>query len=111
MNNIFLIVNDLLDAKGFYILPATNAHGRASYKMYSDNMNPQYYIKPRTFGTIRNLMKRDSRGRLTLNLSLVRQLHGNSWIKKAYKNHAKNQKLSAVSRIENQNSKAAGAQG
>lgn len=97
MNNLILIINDLLDKKDFYILPVTNGHGRAMFKMYSGNMNPEYYIRSKTYKKIRDLVKKDKRGRITLNLSLVRKLHGNNWIKKAYKNHAARRKLSAVS--------------
>jgi hypothetical protein len=77
------IILDLLKDKTKYI--KNNGNGRRPYKMYAANVVPLYYIKKKEFQSINFLLKKDKKHRFTVNLSAVRQLHGNNKIKKAYK--------------------------
>lgn len=82
------IVKKLLN--GMYLLKRKNHKGVPGYKLYSGNMIPELFFSDRTMRSLEAaspyaLFKKDSKERLTLNLSNVRRLHGNHWIKKAYR--------------------------
>lgn len=77
--------------KGRFLLPATNIVGAAGYKLYSGNMNPERFFHAATVNkSIYHVLKKDKHtGRLTLNLTKVRSLRKNSWIKQQYLKRAK----------------------
>ncbi len=69
---------------GHYALPR-QARGVQKLAIYKGN---QVLVRQFITGTVKefqDLFKKDSVGRITLNLTKVRQLHGGSWIKKLYK--------------------------
>lgn len=87
------VINCLLS--GMYLMRTINHSNTSGYKMYRDNMVPEFFITERSFKSLESnlyisLFKMDSKKRITLNLSGVRQLHGNHWIKKAYQKRRKN---------------------
>jgi hypothetical protein len=65
---------------GHYIVIS---HGREI--LYRDNAVPVIRLKWYDSKKIRPLLKKDRKGRLTANLSTIRQLHGNSTAKRLYK--------------------------
>lgn len=82
------IIKKLLN--GMYLLKRKNHKDVPGYKLYSGNMIPELFISEKNLRSLEasstySLFKKDSKERLTLNLSNVRRLHGNHWIKKAYK--------------------------
>lgn len=77
------MVCDLLT--GNRMITSLNIKGKMIYKMFTTDMKPLYYVHYRSFKVVQDLMKKDKNNWLTLNLSLVRQLHGKSWIKQQYK--------------------------
>lgn len=78
------IIKGLLH-KGRYLLPRMKHSGRQGYMLYEGNANPLYWYSCQTFNIIRDVIKKDKDGRITLNLNDVRQLHGKSTIKILYK--------------------------
>jgi len=66
--------------RGHYIILS---HGRPT--LFKEGSIPVQRVKERTFAKIGGLFKKDKKGRHTLNLSLVRGLHGNDAINRAYK--------------------------
>lgn len=79
------LIYDLLD--GDYLMKTKNPNGRVCYKLYYGNMNPKRYVSDLVVeaGSIWNVLKQDKKGKFTINKSKVRQLHGNSLLKKIYK--------------------------
>ncbi len=88
--NAKCLVEDLLS--GHYLVSTINHSHKRIFKLYYGNMVPVRYISTKIVKSLnqRDLLKTSSKGYITLNLSKVRQLHGNSWIKQTYKtrNHA-----------------------
>lgn len=89
------IIKKLLN--GMYLLKRNNHKDVPGYKLYSGNMVPELFVTERLIRTLEktspySLFKKDSKERLTLNLSSIRRLHGNHWIKKAYKKHLSTKK-------------------
>lgn len=65
---------------------------RDRYTLYDEKVNPIIRIREKTFRAIDQFIdpkikiwKTDKRDRITLNLSMVRRLHGKSTLKKLYK--------------------------
>lgn len=104
---------------GYYFREARNADGVPVYKVFKGNAElvtyfPMDYLhslpplpelfdpppRPVEQEPVSRFFKRDKKGRITLNLSLVRQEHGNTWIKKQYKKlkHEKNDHQSGASK-------------
>jgi len=83
---------------GYYMRRSMNFSGRFGFMIYTGNQNPVMFCTNSDAKFIKNLLKEDSHQRLTLNLSAVRQLHGSSLVKKAYKNHKR--KAPALTRTE-----------
>ena len=84
------IVKNLLN--GMYLLKRKNHNDVPGYKIYSGNMVPESFITERQVRSLEktspySLFKKDAKERLTLNLSNIRRLHGNHWIKKVYRKH------------------------
>lgn len=76
------IFNDLF--KGGYITHRPCHNKRYGYAMYSTDGALRYSITVKQFDRNRNIFKVKS-GKFTLNLSSVRQQHGNSDVKQLYK--------------------------
>jgi hypothetical protein len=73
-----------------FLLPKLNRKGEPAMMLYQGNMNPVNYITRGTFKKCRPLLKMSRKGRFTLNLSKVRQAHGNTSINKLYNQSRKN---------------------
>lgn len=83
-DNQKVIIETLLN-RDHYLLETNNYNGVSMYKLYKGNQIPVRYVHAKTVSSLRRLFKRSKTGRLTLNLNLVRQEHGNSFIKQHYK--------------------------
>jgi len=79
------VIKDLVN--GIYLMKRTNFYGNEMYMLYDGKMKPQRYVLKRTIdkGIISALLKKDAACRITLDLRVVRKLHGNSFIKEQYK--------------------------
>lgn len=69
-----------------YLMPRTDTKGRARYMLYKGNQDPETYISNAAIKKYRHLLKKDRKNRFTVNLSMVRQQHGKTYIKKLYNN-------------------------
>lgn len=85
-----ILVEKLLS--GYYLLPwKKHNSGKKCYRLYDANGTPKENINEKTIRTLDrfitsvNIWKTDKQGKITLNLSSVRQLHGSHSIKKLYK--------------------------
>ena len=78
---------DLLGGQHYLKIWSSTNNSR-SFKLYAGNMNPCRYVGYRTMKRIKDILKKDKHGRYTLNLSRVRQLHGNNMVKKLYKQYS-----------------------
>jgi len=62
----------------------------ASYRLRDRNNNPMMKVNPQTFYWLKSeVLRRMPGGFFIINKTKVRQLHGNSWIKKTYKESLK----------------------
>lgn len=88
-NKTKIIVNKLL--AGNYIVRRYNDRKAKKYVLCS-NGNPIEYVSESQYRFFKNVLKEDKKlRRCTLNLSLVRQMHGKCFIKQQYKkNQIKN---------------------
>lgn len=85
------LVKMLLD--GHYIMSAPSPAGYPSYRVYDGNGNVVWRVRQNTVDRLdRNIHDPQIKlwrivkpGRIYLNLSSVRQLHGNNFIKRIYK--------------------------
>ena len=79
------IIKSLLN--GLYLMKRVNHKNVAGFKMYSGNMVPELFIPEKALKEELkyDLFKTDAKQKITLNLSSIRRLHGNHWIKKLYK--------------------------
>ncbi len=68
-----------------YLLPKPNFKGQHGFMLYVGNANPEKWFPYKAFKGVKELLKKDKKGKLTLNLNLVRQIHGNTLINKQYK--------------------------
>ena len=68
----------------YYMMPKVTHRGRTGCMLYKGHQDPVKWYSDKTARIIRQLLKRDKRGRLTVNLSLVRRQHGKSLIKQLY---------------------------
>lgn len=80
------LLSNLIDGH-HYLKDWSTVQKSRSYKLYKGNMIPCRYVGNQTVRQIRDLLKKDKYGRYTLNLNRVRQLHGNSIIKRMYKQY------------------------
>ena len=81
------IIKSLLN--GMYLMKRENHAKVSGYKLYSGKMVPEMFIPEKILNNELkyNLFKTDARQKMTLNLSNIRRLHGNHWIKKMYIQH------------------------
>ena len=70
----------------YYLMLKKNSNGTHVYTQYKGNQVPVKNYSVANVKTFRQLLKTDKKKRLTINLGLVRQLHGRSHIKRTYKN-------------------------
>lgn len=56
------------------------------YCIYSHDMKPEKWFSEKAFKELSPLLKKDKKGRYTLDLQTVRRYHGNSFVKRLYKN-------------------------
>ncbi len=71
---------------GCYLIKAQSTNPKYTHKVYECKMNPVLKVSDKDFkDPFHYFLKKDKRGRLTLNLKTVRKERGNAWIKKAYK--------------------------
>lgn len=73
-----------------YLIKRKNHDDKPGYKMYSGNMVPEIFIPEKIIDSLDRssefpLFKRDRKQIITLNLTSIRRLHGNHWIRKLYK--------------------------
>ena len=61
-----------------------NARGTEVYKIFEGRQIPVQYFTVTNVKKIKDFLKTDSKKRITLNLSAVRQLHGKNYIKMLY---------------------------
>jgi hypothetical protein len=83
----------LLLQEKHYMVKTINSRGKEVYKVLEGQQIPVQYFTEANIKKIRDILKSDSKKRMTLNLNAVKQLHGSSYIKKLYKkrflNHSK----------------------
>lgn len=85
MGDIKVIFSHLLE--GRYM--ARRQGNRHPYAIYEGKAKPIYNVSKSNWKVLSPLVKKDKQGRITLNLSTVRSLHGNEWLKQEYKKHKK----------------------
>jgi hypothetical protein len=68
-----------------YLIRTINARGKEVYKVLEGRQTPVQYFSEADVKKIKDVLKSDSRKRMTLNLSAVRQLHGKNYVKVLYK--------------------------
>lgn len=76
---------DLLTGREYYLMSRTMTNGVKAYMLYKENAVPVKYFSVSAVNKFRKVLRVDDKTRLRINLSLVRQLHGRSHIKKTYK--------------------------
>ncbi|MEO8763270.1 MAG: hypothetical protein ABI416_03245 [Ginsengibacter sp.] len=74
----------LLLQEDHYMLKTINAKGKEVYKVFEGRQIPVQYFSELNVKKIKDFLKTDSKKRMTLNLSAVRQLHGKNYIKMLY---------------------------
>ena len=77
---VWLLLHD-----NHYMVKSINARGKEVYKVLKDRQIPVRYFTEINVKIIKDFLKSDSKKRMTLNLSAVRQLHGKNYIKMLYK--------------------------
>lgn len=82
------LINRLL--RSCFMRKSINANGAPIYRLYDEKVNPLRSYRPASVDAIGRhalyeIFKKDKLGRVTLNLSSVRRLHGKSYLKQAYK--------------------------
>lgn len=69
----------------YYLVQRMRRSGAMGYVLYQGNQTPVKQYSAATVNKFRSVLKTDSKNKLTINLNLVRQLHGKSHIKSTYK--------------------------
>lgn len=77
---------------GGYVMAWKSTRGTKCYRLYDATANPLVNVRQATVKKLDRFIdpkikiwRKDKLGRMTLNLSMIRKLHGRSYIKKAYK--------------------------
>lgn len=71
---------------GLTMRRSINHNGAEIFKLYDAKKNPDSYILASAFGSRgAEFLKKDRKGNYSLDLRVVRRQHGNSWVKKEYK--------------------------
>jgi len=84
----------LLLQEDHYLVKTINSRGKEVYKVLEGRQIPVQYFTEADVKKIKDVLKSDSKKRMTLNLSAVRQLHGKNYVKMLY-----NKKKQAVSYV------------
>ena len=74
----------LLLQEDHYLVKTINARGKEVYKIMQGRQIPVQYFTEATVNKISDFLKSDGKKRMTLNLSIIRQLHGKNYIKMLY---------------------------
>lgn len=69
-----------------YLLPRPDTKGNQKWMLYKGNQKPVRYFSNATVRKIKVYLRKNAKEHFVLNLSLVRQAHGKTYIKKLYKN-------------------------
>lgn len=77
---LLLLTND-----DHYLMKSSDFKRRDIYKLYKGNQELVRVYKAADYKKLHDVTKKDRKGRLTLNINLIRQLHGKNHIKKTYK--------------------------
>lgn len=85
-----------------YLRPRKNHAGKLMYVVYTGKQNPVLQVKPEVVKPVSSFMKKQGNV-LTLNRNLIRQAHGNSSIKRMYKNHSSQLKETTMQKSSNKN--------
>lgn len=75
----------LLLQEDHYLIKTINARGKEVYKVLEGRQIPVQYFTEADVKKVKDVLKSDSKKRMTLNLSAVRQLHGKNYVKMLYK--------------------------
>lgn len=73
-----------------YLMKTINARGKEVYKILENKQVPVQYFTQANVNKIKDVLKSDSKKRMTLNLSAVRSLHGKNYVKMLYKKNLAN---------------------
>ena len=74
----------LLLQEDHYMAKAINSKGKEVYKVFKGRQIPVQYFSIITVNKVKDFLKIDHKKRMTLNLNIVRQLHGKNYIKMLY---------------------------
>ena len=75
----------LLLQEDHYLVKTINSKGKEVYKVLEGRQIPVQYFTEADVKKVKDVLKSDSKKRMTLNLSAVRQLHGKNYVKMLYK--------------------------
>ena len=75
----------LLLQEDHYLVKTINSRGKEVYKVLEGRQIPVQYFTEADVKKVKDVLKSDSKKRMTLNLSAVRQLHGKNYVKMLYK--------------------------
>jgi hypothetical protein len=75
----------LLLQEDHYLVKTINARGKKVYKILEGRQIPVQYFTEADVKKVKDVLKSDSKKRMTLNLSAVRRLHGKNYVKVLYK--------------------------
>ena len=75
----------LLLQEDHYLVKTINSRGKEVYKILEGRQIPVQYFTEADVKKVKDVLKSDSKKRMTLNLSAVRQLHGKNYVKMLYK--------------------------
>ncbi|RYG33366.1 MAG: hypothetical protein EOO01_33290 [Chitinophagaceae bacterium] len=78
------LINKLLSGE-YYLMEADDRRTQRGFILYHGKQKPERWYKRTSLKHLIVLFKEDKKKRLTLNLSLVRQEHGKSIVKRLYK--------------------------
>ncbi len=85
------------DGEKYFLFLTQNVKGTTVYKLYAQAGTPvRYYYENTVSSQIRDLLKKDDEGRLTINLRKVRELPESSILKKFYNDYRDGKLVNAV---------------
>ena len=80
----------LLLQEKHYLVKTINSRGKEVYKILEGRQVPVQYFTEADVKKIKDVLKSDSKKRMTLNLNAVRRLHGRNYLKVLYKKSVAN---------------------
>lgn len=80
---------------GHYLVQLRSHNKSQKYKLYEGNSSPVCWLNSSQVKFLKPFFKEDKKGRITLNLNLVRQAHGKSLLKIYYKKLISNKAATA----------------